>query len=230
MGDTVVIFDLEADGKHKNNDFTYTQVTVACAMVLDAQACLKARTRAERRAVVANGKAFHWWRHEMSGPDKRGEPMAELLKLFDEATLIVAYNGLAYDFPLLLKHYAGKDRYKRFWSHRLKTHDPFSRIKEVVGHWPKLDDLLTANKLQTKSSTGLEAIQMWYDGRHDELLAYCTDDVRLLAELVMLPQLICPKAAVLPETVFGIRPALVGSTCPLGSPAPSPKGSPTVTA
>ena len=220
----VVVFDLEADSKSNGDNFRNTQVTVACAMVLDGAACMAAETREARRAAADAGQAFHWWRHVGSGPDGKGEPMAPLLALFDEADVIVAFNGLSYDFPLLLKHYGGKNRFARHLSHRLKCHDPFSRIKEATGRWPKLDGLLRANGLQTKSSSGLEAIKMWDSGRYDELHAYCADDVRLLAQLVMEPSLVFPDVGMMTEAVFGLRPAIAAAAAATASPKTAPGG------
>lgn len=211
MKRTVVVFDLEADSKHTDNDFRYTQVTVACALTIDADAVAAARTPSERSAALATGVEFHWWRDEGSGHDGKADPFAPMLALFDAAEVIVAFNGLAYDFPLLRKHYGGRDQHARHLAHRFKCLDPFSAIKETTGRWPKLDALLAANGLQTKSSSGLEAIKMWNEGRREELLSYCTDDVRLLAQLVLQPALEYPGVGTLPEVLFGLRPAVLAA-------------------
>ena len=57
---------------------------------------------------------------------------------------------------------------ERYASHRFKCHDPMVRLLHVVDVQPKLDALLIANGLPTKTADGLEAIRMWEEGERDE--------------------------------------------------------------
>ena len=110
-----------------------------------------------------------------------------LLNAFDEATVIVGYNILAFDLPLLKRYY--KNNRNRYMAHRQKCHDLFDRIKSVVGFWPKLDHLLNDNALQSKTADGASAIAMWNDGRRMQLASYCMEDARLTLQLGLLPLL-----------------------------------------
>jgi hypothetical protein len=207
MRETVLIFDLEADSSSRSDDFRWTQITVACALVLDANSCMADRIRehdgTQTYEAVENARYYRWWRDvSVDGKD----PFHELLTLMDEATLIVAYNGLEYDFPLLKRHYAHNQA--RYLSHRIKTLDPFANIKALTQRWPKLDNLLIANSLPAKIANGLQAIKMWDDQRRDELEEYCKADVVLLAKLVLHDKITAPGIGRLPNSVFGVASAL----------------------
>lgn len=204
---SVVVFDLEGDSKlrfanyeDRDEAFRYSQITVACALVLDAKLCVS-----NSEDAIKAAKAVHFWRDESPLPGQ--DPFSELLRLFDDATIIVAYNGLDYDFKMLKKHYSKKTDplLSRYTSHRLKCLDMFSNLKAALGSWPKLDDLLKLNGLETKTASGLEAISMWEDGRRDELLSYCEADVALLAKLSLKDAMLVPKVGRVPAAVYQIQ-------------------------
>jgi hypothetical protein len=174
------------------------QVTVGCAIVVDNKYCEKTGMDAAKLALD-NGVAHHWWRDVA---EKGHDPFEEMLALFDAADAIVAFNGLEFDFPLLKRHYA--HNMARYMSHRIKCLDPFNRIRAATTRWPKLDTLLVANNLTSKSGDGKRAIRLWEESRRDELHAYCADDVRLLLQLAMLDTLHFPDVGTLPNHVGGI--------------------------
>lgn len=203
---TVAVFDCESDSKpdrcgpRGEQDFRFVQCTVACALVLDTD-CLF--------SVLSNGlaldsaKRITCWRDV--APTKGASPFKELLDAFDRADLIVGYNSLDFDLPLLHKHYGSKGS-RRYLEHRLKSLDVFSRIRAVTNQWPKLEELLTANQLGGKSGDGAQAIKLWEEGRRDELQQYCMQDVLRTAELALLPKLRFGNAWI-PNHVYGIGPA-----------------------
>tara|TARA_Y100000748_G_scaffold224916_1_gene189404 strand:+ start:1690 stop:2361 length:672 start_codon:yes stop_codon:yes gene_type:complete len=207
---TVVVFDLESDssfrafaGAARDLRFKRMQCTVACALVLDSELC----RGPDPAAALANGEHRHWWR-DVS--EKGQDPFEGLLRLFDEADVIVGYNAGDFDFPLLEKHYGGKA--VRYLSHRMKLLDPFEKLKAATGVWIKLDDLLLANAIPQKTGSGLEAIKMWEEGKRDQLLAYCTYDVLALARLCLLRKLRVPSMGVAaPGQLFGIAAALAAA-------------------
>jgi hypothetical protein len=212
---SVVVFDLESDssflqhaGASRDAIFARMQATVACALVLDADLCLRDGDEAVKR-----GAAFHWWR-DVAEAGK--SPFDGLLDLFDKADVIVGFNCLDFDFPLLRKHYtswavsSSEERIsasQRYASHRMKAHDPFSRIRATACAWPKLDHLLKANGMDAKSGDGLQAIELWNKGRCLELLQYCQHDVASLAKLCLLEELHLPPL-VIPAPLFSIRSAI----------------------
>lgn len=209
---TVVVFDLESDsafrsfaGAARDLRFRRMEVTVACALVLDSSLC----TTAGDEAALDGGVHHHFWRDV--APTKGKGPFEELLRLFDEADVIVAYNGHDFDLPLLEKHY-GVQGQKRYIAHRIKLLDPFARIKAATGVWAKLDDILKANGVPQKAGDGLRAIKLWEEGRRDELLAYCTYDVIALARTCLKRRIVVPVVGVeVPSSAFGIAAALAAA-------------------
>lgn len=136
-------------------------------------------------------------------------PFDKLLTLFDSADLIVAYNGLDFDFPLLRKHYGyGKQAQARYVAHRCKCHDPFAQCRAATDVWFKLDALLQANHMPSKAGDGLLAIKLWEQQKREELLEYCRSDVELLTQLVFMDTVVAPGVGQLPNTVCGVRSAL----------------------
>jgi hypothetical protein len=105
---------------------------------------------------------------------------AEVIKMLDEATYIYTFNGVEFDLPRFAKHCG---RSMEAWV--VKTVDPLFAMKNVLGFGAcvKLNDVLTENGFSPKSGSGLEAIEMWHDGRHEALMSYCMDDARLTYEL-----------------------------------------------
>lgn len=204
---TVVVFDCESDsrptqlGQRGEQDFRFVQCTVACALVLDASLIVAPSASA---TVLATATPIVCWRDVSQA--KGVCPFKALFDAFDEADVIVGYNCLDFDFPLLHKHYGSKGS-RRYLDHRVKTLDIFSRVRAATNQWPKLEQLLDANDLGGKSGDGCKAITLWEAGNRDELQKYCMDDVRLTAQLALLPRLRIGLAS-LPSHVYGIRPAV----------------------
>lgn len=198
---TVVIFDCESDGKPRHtyaetrteSDFKYVQCTCACALIVPV---------AQLPSLEGAVRLTCWRDDEGHGAN----PFEPLLAAFDVALVIVGYNQLEFDFPLLWKHY-GRLQNRRYVQHRVKCLDIFSRLRDVSGHWPRLDDLLIANELPTKCGDGREAIRLWKDGKRSELEAYCQADVQRTTELALLSQMAFGKT-VMPEHVYGLLPML----------------------
>ena len=188
-----VVFDIETDtafsprGRgpcNRNEQMVLMQATVACATIFDIRHSELFHTTptSTGHALPDGAKQLVCWRDDNH---TAGGPFEPLFKEFDDADIIVAYNGLGFDFPVMRKYYgrtASSDA--RYTQHCMRTHDPFSRIRAATGMWPSLNKLLGENGFQCKTANGLEAIRMWEQGRRDELCAYCLADVALLAQLV----------------------------------------------
>lgn len=209
---TVVVWDCETDssfqslsGMSRDQQMRVMQATVVCALVFDSEDCL-VDDNWETAYAAASEHTF--WR-DVAAADGRG-PFGTLLDLFDAADLIVAYNGLSFDLPVLKKHYGtGKAATARYLDHRLKMHDPMARIAAVTDRpFFKLSRLLEANQLPSKTGDGLEAIRLWEQGNRTTLREYCKNDVRALAQLVHLSTLKVPGVGVLPNSVHGVASAL----------------------
>ena len=209
---TCVVFDCESDGlpprvqdEHGRveSDFSNVHCTVACALVLDS----------EKLPDLEHGRKLTCWRDV--APSRGVDPFARLLAEFDDADVIVAFNGFDFDFPLLKCHYkCGRGGEPRYHRHLAKCHDLFTRVRGATERWFKLDTLLALNGIPGKSSSGAMAVQMWYDGRREQLEQYCATDVRRTAQLALLPELRWGATPPLPATVFGLVPAVRAAVAP----------------
>lgn len=178
----------------------HVQCTVACALVLrlvDLSGGCDGCTAIDRaRCVVC-------WRDVVSC--RGASPFQELFRVFDDAMIIVSFNGLGFDLPVLRKYY-GRANVARYTAHRLKSLDVAARIGSVLGtRCPALSVLLFQNGLDAKTGTGADAVRLWESGRRDELEAYCIADVRLTAQLALLPEIRIDGLAI-PSHVYGILP------------------------
>ena len=184
---SVVLFDCESNGRpvrtySRNNfvgsGFENVYCTVLCALVLD----LNSKDRANE-TTISKARRITCWRTDNDGVDS----FEAAFEQFDACDVIVAYNGIEFDMPLLFKHYqANANGLNRYRSHLRKLFDPFAVLRTATGRWFKLDDLLRLNGLQTKSANGAEAVAMWNSGDYARLQSYCMDDVVALTRFALL--------------------------------------------
>ncbi|MGB9847816.1 MAG: ribonuclease H-like domain-containing protein [Minisyncoccia bacterium] len=100
-------------------------------------------------------------------------------KLLHESGVIVGFSIYNFDLPLIEKHF----NYK-FDDHIVL--DILKEIEEKRGHKISLDELALANIGQGKNGNGLEAIQLYKEGKIEELKKYCLNDVKITKELYEL--------------------------------------------
>ena len=209
----VVVFDCESDssfdslpGSFAQEKLRYMQFTVVCAVALPS-ALIEQRATTEE--IMARATRFSWWRDVA---EEGNNPIVTLLTLFDGADAIVGYNCLGFDFPLIRRFYRQTSTHpnpvQRYLDHRCKTVDVMARVRDATGNYYKLDDLLKANGLETKSGNGLQAIRLWQDGKREELKSYCETDVAVTAQLALLERMLVGQNNSVPCHVFGVRPAL----------------------
>ena len=98
------------------------------------------------------------------------EDLGKLWPLIEEASMLVSYNGDHFDIPLLNKYYAGD-------LNNIKSLDLMKEIKNVIGRRVKLDDIATATLGESKSADGLQSIIWWRQGKIDQVVSYCKQDV-----------------------------------------------------
>lgn len=118
------------------------------------------------------------------------ETTGDLIRDMGEANLIVGFNILDFDMPLL------KATHERVHSEidpeawgklYTKTYDILDDIREALGTkfakgW-RLDDVAKACLPCQKNGDGALAPQLWKDGRHAELCTYVLQDVKVEREL-----------------------------------------------
>lgn len=62
---------------------------------------------------------------------------------------------------------------------KLPTVDMMREIQRRLGYRLKLDAIATATLDVSKSADGLQAVRWWREGRIDEIIAYCQQDVEV---------------------------------------------------
>lgn len=98
------------------------------------------------------------------------EDLHKLWPLMEQADMLVSYNGDHFDIPLLNKYYEGDLT-------QIKSLDLLVEIRKSLGRRIKLDDIASATLGESKSADGLQSIVWWRQGKIDEVVAYCKQDV-----------------------------------------------------
>ena len=170
----MLAFDIETTGLDRER----CEVTVVCTADFHT---------GERRAFgrVAAGEAC--------GPECQKLTL-ELVKAFDAAQSLCAFNGVRFDVPFLYKALRLSEATVAGWL--VKTTDILEACRlEVFGprHTFGLNLLCEHNGVRMKSGSGCEAVRMAAQGRWQELLDYCADDVRILCDLYRRKELQNPR-------------------------------------
>src|SRR3989338_3993626 len=102
--------------------------------------------------------------------------LPQLFTLMERASIIIGFNIISFDLPVLKPYYAGD-------LSRLPAFDILDDIKLKLGHRLSLNDLISATLGKKKTGHGLQAIEFYKEGKMAELKKYCLDDVLLTKEL-----------------------------------------------
>jgi DEAD/DEAH box helicase domain-containing protein len=65
-----------------------------------------------------------------------------------------------------------------------KSLDILVDLKKILGHRLRLDSLAKATLGVGKTADGLLSLKWWKEGRVDEIIRYCQQDVQVLMDLV----------------------------------------------
>ncbi|MBI2051600.1 ribonuclease H-like domain-containing protein [Candidatus Roizmanbacteria bacterium] len=104
------------------------------------------------------------------------EELNTLFRILENASYIIGYNVNNFDIPVLQAYYPGD-------LSRLPAFDILDEIKEKIGKRLALNDVLYATFGKRKTGHGLDAVNLYKEGKLDELKRYCLDDVALTREL-----------------------------------------------
>lgn len=107
--------------------------------------------------------------------DKK-EDYEKLRKLLFNADLVVGYNILSFDMPIIANH-LGQD------CNSLPMLDLMVAFQKTEGFRIKLDILCKATLGKGKIGSGLDAVKYYEEGDLDKLKKYCDQDVLLTMEL-----------------------------------------------
>lgn len=103
----------------------------------------------------------------------------ELLKLEEilkQADLIIGFNIRDFDMEVLAPYFMTPVK-------NFPVLDLLVEFEKVRGHRISLQSLAQATLKSSKSGTGWDALQLFKDGRMDELKKYCIDDVRITKDI-----------------------------------------------
>lgn len=102
----------------------------------------------------------------------------ELWPKLEQASRVIGFNTIGFDYPVLQKYYSGKTS---AWP----SLDIMLEFKKAHGFRIKLDSLAQESLGIGKSGDGLKAIRLWEQGKIDELKKYCLDDVKITRDLFL---------------------------------------------
>lgn len=99
-----------------------------------------------------------------------------LFRILENVPVIIGFNINSFDLPVLQAYYPGNVS-------QFKTFDILDDIKRIIGRRLALNDLIFGTLRKKKTGHGLVAIELFKQGKIDELRKYCLDDVLLTKEL-----------------------------------------------
>lgn len=120
--------------------------------------------------VRADGNAAFYREHELPS----------LFALLDAADVIVGFNLLGFDYPVL-RNYASPEKMARW---QAKTYDLMMAIEAATGRMVSLNDVATRTLGIAKSGSGGDAPALFAQGRMDELQEYLGQDLLITDRLV----------------------------------------------
>ena len=102
--------------------------------------------------------------------------LPKLEEYLKKADLIVGFNIRDFDFEVLQPYMLTSLK-------QLPLLDILVEFEKVRGHRASLQSVAQATLQSSKSGSGWDAIQLYKDGKMDELKKYCFDDVRITREV-----------------------------------------------
>lgn len=99
-----------------------------------------------------------------------------LQNLLIDASLIVGFNHVSFDFPVLQPYFTVDVK-------KLPTFDIMLDFQKKLGHRIGLDSLAKATLGVGKTGHGLDAIRFYRERRMEELKKYCLNDVKVTKEI-----------------------------------------------
>ncbi|MDP2631285.1 MAG: ribonuclease H-like domain-containing protein [Candidatus Uhrbacteria bacterium] len=104
------------------------------------------------------------------------EDLPKLFKRLEGCSRIIGYNSVGFDMPVLNRYYPGDLL-------QIAQLDMLAKIYTSLGFRIKLDSVASATIGVGKSAHGLQAVQWWKEGRVEEVIEYCKQDVKVTKEV-----------------------------------------------
>jgi DEAD/DEAH box helicase domain-containing protein len=102
--------------------------------------------------------------------------LPQLFRKLEQASRIIGFNSKGFDMPVLNNYYPGDLL-------QLPQLDMLEEIQKALGHRLKLDTIAEATLGSSKSAHGLLAVQWWKEGKIQEIIDYCQQDVKVTKEV-----------------------------------------------
>lgn len=101
----------------------------------------------------------------------------DMIRYMSEFDLVVSFNGNNFDSKVL-SHYGEVSVLNQ------RSFDVAEYLSARLKHRVRLESVATATLGAGKSADGLLALQWWKEGRVDEIIEYCKQDVKVLRDVV----------------------------------------------
>ena len=106
----------------------------------------------------------------------REENFTELAKALRESELVIGFNLIGFDWPVLAAELGE-------WVKELPTLDLMFEAQKALGHRISLDSLAQATLGTNKIGSGLDALYYYAEGDWEKLERYCLEDVKITSDL-----------------------------------------------
>jgi DEAD/DEAH box helicase domain-containing protein len=106
------------------------------------------------------------------------EQVPELIKKLKEATLIVGFNIINFDYRVI-------QPYTDFDLSTLKTYDILTEVYKKLGYRVSLQNFAEATLGSSKSGDGVQSVQWFRAGEIDKVKEYCQKDVEVTKNLYL---------------------------------------------
>lgn len=103
------------------------------------------------------------------------DELPQFWRRVEQCDLIIGFNNHGFDNQVCSAYFPEMDKVPSF--------DMLEEIYRNLGFRVKLDNLAKATLGSAKSGDGLQAIQLYKDGKIEELMSYCLDDVKITKEI-----------------------------------------------
>lgn len=108
----------------------------------------------------------------------RDNEIDRLVRFLKEVDLVIGFNIRRFDYKVL-------SGYTRYNFGALSTLDMLDEVHKRLGYRLSLDHLAKESLGTAKSADGLTALKWWKEGRIDEIIDYCRQDVRVTRDLYL---------------------------------------------